>query len=552
MPSPLPSSSDESLHAPVSRAPGPAWLPFAIVAGCALALCSIHAALTYGGLAYPEAFGHAQIARNLARGAGLVTQQTLPYEYRLFDDVPHASLFHPPLPALLLAPLYRLFGPHEWLAIVPGAVAYAAVAAIAFGMARAWGGRAAGVLAGVMFLTHPASLGFAVSGLAEPLAAAGIAASVASLVAARTEGRSWVLLGVGVVLGLTSLSVGPLRSVLPIAAAWALWGGSADRVRRFLLAAVGFALVVLPDVWRVAQATGRPFAGYERYLVTANVPPFAGLNWFRSFSLLDPIAYVTGTPLALQDKIVGNVDQLGALVRVALNPVYALCLAAAGLAWSPPPLRLAALLVAIAFVAQLSLQALLRVHPAEIVAFTPCLAAVAASVLVRFVRRRPRAGGVAIAIALAIVLWVQLPAWWTQLRSPSADRAQLAFERALAVEVRGRTAAGDLVITDASEMIAWRADRRTVWLPLTVGLLDRIPLRPGERHHLLLTSQGAPDSASEWGPYLHAARSPAGFEPVQSWPRGPLAARLFRRSVHTPPESAAVSPTPPGSEPPRR
>jgi hypothetical protein len=121
-----------------------------------------------------------------------------------------------------------------------------------------------------------------------------------------------------------------------------------------------------------------------------------------------------------------------------------------------------------------------------------------------------------------------------QFQPPSRGYLVLqASQAAVGDFARRSTGTGDLVITDQSEVVAWRADRRTVWFPLTEGLLARIPMRPGESHYLLLTTLGLVTRPQPWIRYLQSPGAPPGFEPVAELREASVYARLFLRRPPT-------------------
>jgi hypothetical protein len=158
--------------------------------------------------------------------------------------------------------------------------------------------------------------------------------------------------------------------------------------------------------------------------------------------------------------------------------------------------------------------------------------------------RRARKG-TAIA-GIAMVLAVQVPPRIQQFTTAPAEVvARREAERELGQWVAQQTAAEDLIITDISEIIAWTADRRTVWYPLDETLLDRLPHADRGREVLLLTNvQIKPEPVTArfgsrlpnpWLRYLEGPLAPSTFELASEFRRSGLRARLFRRSVASAP-----------------
>jgi hypothetical protein len=111
----------------------------------------------------PDAAHHAGVARNLAAGRGY-TVEWIEYHLGFHDEVRHVSELHGILRPLVLAPLFRIFGPRDGLIRVPGFTYAALTGLVAFAFARSRFGAVAGLLACLMVLGSPALASWAWSG----------------------------------------------------------------------------------------------------------------------------------------------------------------------------------------------------------------------------------------------------------------------------------------------------------------------------------------------------------------------------------------------------
>jgi 4-amino-4-deoxy-L-arabinose transferase-like glycosyltransferase len=524
--SPQPAQSSAEDH----RRNSPRWRsPLLAVAVTAAALWAAQFSLAFRGLDASDAFSYAQIARNLARGHGYVTQESMPYEFRRFDRVPHAELMHPPLQAGAIALFFLVLGPREWAAVLPAALSYVLAAVLVFAAARRAAGGLAGAFAAALVLAHPAAANYAQSALAESLYSLLLTASVLSVAASREEKRWLPLLGVGALLGLTDLARETTRYLLPIVL-FVLWGPREGRARRLAAPLAGFALVTLPNFARIALATGSPFTSYGRSLLMADIPPFAGLDWYRSMSPLDPVSYLLSTPGPLEAKIGFNLALIVARLPDVISPLLLLGLLAAWIRGPASWIRRTAALTCLALVLQAGVSVLFRIDFRHFVPFVPLLAILTSAVALSEARRGGRIRRVVIALLLLGALAPPALVRARQFQRPSRSyQTALASQRAVADFARRETGPGDLVITDLSDVVAWRADRRTVWFPLTEGLLIRIPRHGGERHCLLISSIGLRARPSPWIRYLTTTGAPPGFDPVAALSRPDVFARLFRQ-----------------------
>ncbi len=506
-----------------------AWrgaLAIALIAGL---LWGAQFALTFRGIDTGDAYNYAQVARNVARGQGLVTQEAVPYDFTIFRDVPHPEIMHPPLQAISISLLFRLLGEAEWVASLPAAISYILTAALIYLAALRLAGVLAGLLAATLFLCHPASANYAGTGLAESLYGLLLTASVLLVAGNRAQTRWPVMLLVGATLGLTELTRETMRYLLPLVGIL-LWGPREGRAARLLGVILGFGVITLPNLMRLWVATGSPLGAYGQSILMIDMPPFRDLGWYRSMSPFDPVAYVSEYPLLLERKIANNLDVLVRIYQRAVSPVLLL---GALISWRlacSPVVRRSARIMGVALALQISVSAVFRLDLRHFVPFVPllaCLTGIAVATL------RRRFGHVALLLALVAVGWTL---WETgsvrvrQFHVPSAGfERRRAAERALGEFVAERTAPGDLVVTDISEVIAWRSDRRTVWFPLTEALLERIPRRQEEEHYLLLTSIGLETRPDGWIGYLRGPAEPVAFGLVDSFSEHGVVARLFRR-----------------------
>ena len=510
-----------------------------LVALLAALLWGTHFTLIFRGLESSDAFSYAQIARNLARGNGYVTQESMPYELLLFKDVPHPELMHPPLQALAVSGLFAIFGPRDWAATLPGAFSYLLTAALVYLAAYRWAGPRASALGAALFLVHPGSAHYATSGLAEPLYGMLLTGAIVLIAACTRQARWPLVLVAGAALGLTDLARETARYLLPVAAVM-LWGEKPGRWARLGGLAAGYLLVTFPNYVRIAAATGSPFTNYGPSILMSDIPPFHGLKWYRSMSTIDPLSYLSHAPHLLARKVGFNLLFLGGTLGQMLSPILVIGALAAG-RWAPhSEARRAAVLTGAALLVQTMVSLVFLIDLRHFAPFLPLLAALSAASALALWSRHGRVGRVVILVALAWVFWTQGRDRVLQFRPRSEDYlARRAEERAAGEFVAQRTGPDDLIISDISEIVAWYADRRSVWFPLDESLLARFPRGARGEHYLFLTSfRIAPEPAvspfgvhrpEPWLRYLSSPTAPPGFEPAGELRVRELRARLFRR-----------------------
>ncbi|MCS7002449.1 MAG: hypothetical protein NZ518_06340, partial [Dehalococcoidia bacterium] len=144
-----------------------------------------------------DAEDYAQMGRQIASGAGF-TSLFMPLNGLAWLQQQGKSLEPPwpnisrfPLPPLVMAGLFRIFGPNDYAAAGYSLIGYLAAAPFAFLIGRRVGGMTLGLLAGALCLAHPDALQLSFSGLTEPVTTA-ILLATAWLVLRQGPRAHWV------------------------------------------------------------------------------------------------------------------------------------------------------------------------------------------------------------------------------------------------------------------------------------------------------------------------------------------------------------------------
>lgn len=436
------------------------------------------AALAVDGLWRPDAFDYAQIARELAEGHGFVSRHAiyalhlewLASHGLLASDWPNLHRF--PLPSLLMAAGFRLFGAVDAVVVGYGVVLHAATSGLLFAWARSAVSLPAAVACVLLFTLNGALLEIGVSGLSEPPVILGV---TAALYAAWRQERSGSLapsLAAGLCLGLAGLARTNAVFAAPLfAVALALgggWRGLAPAARRVAAFAAGILLVSLPWWIRNAQLTGDPFFSLHTYFLLPSGSEGAGLKWDLTVpwvrELTSPWAYLREHPGPVFAKWAHNLGRfvrelpsLAGLAGLVLLAALSLLprlggslratgwLVFAGLAWN-------ALLVSFSdfFLPKYHLH------------WVPALILLGTAAVWRLSARisRPRWRAAALAAALLVVLdWGGA---WRSLRQVPAAEAR--YDRAHFRAIREWTAPEAVVVSDQSHAVAWETGRRSIRL----------------------------------------------------------------------------------------
>lgn len=220
------------------------------------------------GPLYNETDGqYAAAARTMAIGGSWLVPEN--------NGVPR--LVKPPLLTWLMAAAMKLFGPHEFAARLPGALAMSATGLAIYGLGAAWGTRRRGMLAAIIWLTLLGNFTLGRIVMPEPIFTAGIALSILCFVrAAQTDGssRKLAILGFWLFGGLAAFAKGPHGLLIPLAASLAALAshavGTGRRAMRWgeMFPVVGILLALAINLPWYAAMEWR-FPGFLRNLIFA-------------------------------------------------------------------------------------------------------------------------------------------------------------------------------------------------------------------------------------------------------------------------------------------
>jgi len=485
------------------------------------------ALLTYDSAQYALA------GRHLAEHGRLMTPFAYASTLREGVGPPYPLLAGHPLLPLMLAPLFKLFGAHAWLTLVPMAVCYLLTVACAVELVLLSGGSAtlAGIVGGALAMS-PGMLQNAADGLSElPFATAWTAAM---LVMTRMR-RDPQPLRLGACLGLAHLARPVVVPTLPVwLAAVALASEPGRRPRNAAVAFGGFALFALSLLLYKWRATGSPFTDVGGImLLTQLAPEFQQYTVARLLHLPNALAWIRAHPGALVHKLAGSLPfMVGEAFRLGG------WLTGLGFAlWivrprrdGDGPMRLAAggSLVVLTLLAAMTLPRSQYLFP-----MLPAAVAFGAMTLERLGRAARLPAAVPVALVAAILSWSSLrltAAEWAGVRSarrpPAAfvERDVEALGAALAARIPERT----LVASDMAPWVSWYARRPSVTMPVTVADLDELRARHGVTAVLITNEWMISLPGNEpWREAFEGTRMPPGWHSAEMFAHGRLRARLL-------------------------
>ncbi|MBM3457005.1 MAG: glycosyltransferase family 39 protein [Armatimonadetes bacterium] len=482
------------------------WIVAVVLGYGALAVIPLIVSLTviaakFRGLTEFTALDHAQLARHLVAGDGWVTSVIRPLSLGFKPTLDHhPDLYNSPLHPWLLALFFNGFGASDRAAAWCGAATWAASLWLTFVVARHWLGARRAWFPVLLYAVHTPALVTSVNGLPYSLSACMVLLALWNAVPApslwgpvdapheeaeeaeEAEAAPALepvlpihrLLLTGLFCGLATLSH-YLLAVFAIVLGIFVSRREPDRGQAAGSFLAGYLVAVVPWMLVLFLQTGSPIPTLYWYDLLVNSGSYPGdMVWRLVESPGHPIVHVATHPLQTVFKLFAGLGRYWREAPVALGPLacavfsWVALQGVGGRLWTR---SLGAVLVGVLTLATIS--CLFRPDPALLLAFSPFMAIVGAYGVLMWLEDRVGPiwrgervietrflHGAALA-GLAVVAAVPLLAYIL------TDRPQaLQFAEQLQ-PVATRVPAGRAVLTDQPALVAWFANRTSVYLPQT-------------------------------------------------------------------------------------
>lgn len=486
-----------------------------------------------------RAMDQAQVARNLARGAGFTTKLIRPLSLAHIPQIDnHPDLFQAPLHPLFMSLLFRLFGASarviSWSAGIPFLLTIPLVLWIGWVTFS----RKVAILAIVAAATNVSLLFTAVSGTEGALLAfLFTATALACLYHSRLPGRRPALtLLAGALAGLCYLTNYVWIVAFPAVLLVLLLNVPARQRRKVaLFFVIGYVVVTLPWGIRNMRLTGTPFGRFHAYETIQGTRTFSGNTLYRSYESHPPsvLSFMFSAPREIYEKVHDNAVTLypmvfslaGTIIMPFFIVAMLIPLGVGGIDAGIDRLRLGLyLLIALLFMTL----AFVVPDGRLMIPLVPVITVIAAAFFYQLLDLRLRSGTERIRVrwtnfAVALLLAVHGLPLLLQLApgKPIMEAAPLATRRAsdeLNALIREMTGGSEgtlqPVYTDMPWAIAWYADRPAIWLPRTDIDQRRIEQNVGQVRWLVLTPQisdvAAIEKATPWADIWRSSLSEKG------------------------------------------
>lgn len=454
----------------------------ALVAGAFTAtVLGLFAMVAVDGLWRPDAFDYAQIGRELAEGRGFSSRQAIYALHLTFLrdagllDADWPNLHRFPLPSLVMAAGFRLFGVGDAVVVGYGILFQAATSALLFAWARAAIGLAPALACVFLFTANGVMLETGCSGLSEPPVMFFFTLALYAVWWQQRRGGVLPSLLAGACLGLAALARTNALFVAPlflVATAWACRAGEGSDIRRASIAGAAFAaaLVAVVSPWWVRNLllTGDPFFSLHSYFLLPSGTGAGGfkwdltLPWVREFS--SPLAFLSEHADRVFDKWGHNLLRLLRALPTLAGTFWLPPVAAAGVFLSAGAgLRPVALLL----VASFGLNALLvsftdlylqKYH----LHFLPGMILLATGVVWQLIARLEGPRLRVVLLACAVLAMADLQSTARAFRRVPTSISH--FDQAHWAVIREQTAEDAVIVSDQSHALTWETGRKSVRL----------------------------------------------------------------------------------------
>jgi len=529
----------------------------------------------------PDAMSYADVARSIVLGEGAMSGRLNPshvialsYRQRLPATLAKTPYRQNTGWPLAIAPAFAVFGIEGTSVLWAALFWWLVTGVLVFALGRLCGGPLVGWLALCIYALHPRVIGYALSGLSEPLAQALIVGSIVLLLPREKPGVLPLFAGV-----LLALAAG-IRQVMPFLGLDVIivmpWFQAKKRWTTLALALVGFAVVMLG--WRLAQPWLYPQYDRRAYQWVApetkphEQPDYPG--WFAALQKVTHNGALAFTDLYPGHRMEGQIElpsppadeamaafwrktkiNLGKIGRTAIVGLGGLPLTL--LFWTGlllAPRREGTQAVKWTTLALLTLTAVmclpLFVMERYFDFFLPLIAVVVAAVtspwLQQLNRKQATVAGLTAIVGLLVVTW---PTPWMGAINPNWADTAVAEARvdrresfAEMTALLAHTEPGDAIICDVPWACAWLGDRVCILAPADPADVEALRQRVQARW-ILLTLQNpmARDAWQTWAQELDE-QSPWRF--VRGKRLGPTPLLLFEETEPPPPLYPATETTP--------
>ena len=452
------------------------------------------------GLVVPDAMDHAQLGRNLLAGHGFTTQILRPLGITdSANPLAQPDLTHGPLYPLLLALAFGMAGAKDNVVIGMSGLFYLLTVPTLYALGKRLFSAQVGMLAALIFMVNGVILEYAISGTPTTLIlflatclfftlfqAATVACREDADGTAKVAKTPFVLSGL--LSGLIYLTDPLYLWILPVLTIAIPLMLPAKHPSRQAAATCYFllplALLALPSMFRLGALSGNPLFGLrgaEFWMGTKSYPGFLGYRLFPG-DIVEGLGSAKGIVLKL---FLGVTNAPAVLLH--LPAAWALLFVLPGLffGFADPAIGRVRTIVFACLVTVFAGSLLLTFNPVVLMVVFPGLLVFALHYLVHLVRqaRLPKSSMGMVVGLFGLALLSPLAALVTT--ATPATLPQAAVARSLSSHLRP----DEVVFSDQPWIVAWYADRPSVWIPADDAKMANLRKRFVKARWLFLTPE---------------------------------------------------------------
>jgi hypothetical protein len=470
-----------------------------IVVGPVLLLL-LYYKVMFVGLTNPDAMDYAQLGRNLHAGRGFVTSilrpLALPPGSEAISALRQPDVTHGPLFPFLLALAFGAGSAQDRVAAAVSGLFYLLTIPVAYLLGARVFGRTVGLLTAAVVAVSPLFLEYAVAGLPITLYTFLVTSLLLMVynLAAHARDRAGAadyrlpkgpLFTAGLLTGLLYLTDPMFFWVIPVSAAAVILLSRKQRP----LAAVWYAgpllIPVVPAMLRNAALTGNPVFGLRGQELWMHTTAYPGFEAYRMVSgdlapgahLLNAVGMKMFRHLSEVMEVFPQITAVWILVFLIPSFLFRFTDGAANALRRTMMFCLLALFIGCLF---------FRVDMPLFVSLVPAMLVFALGFLAHIVQQAQlsRPGQAVLATVLAMTLLVPLASQltWKTKAKPSPHMSS-------ALALGQHTDRDEVSLSDQPWLVAWYADRPSLWLPKNDGRVKELTARMDKARWLFLTEQ---------------------------------------------------------------
>ncbi len=484
------------------------------------------------------------IARNIVNGKGIVRNFILPVDINFFNQLPIPEFMHPPGYPLILAGFFKLFGTHEFAALLPSYVSYFILVLLFFFFAKSKMEGKTATLAVIILIFNREILQMSLVALSEGVYT--LVFFLFFIVFVKANSLKTIFVA-GFILGLSHLIRENIYPFLIPLFFYLYFYPPLPRWKKMVFFLIGFLIPILPSVVRNFLTTGSPFFSYGKFTFMAFTEKYPWLNIYRDIenpSLFKFFAQDMG--LFFLKYITNLVTATEKLLSVSNLYLLAFALVEMFNWKSSSDWRRIKLLFLSLLVSQILFISLFTFTSRYFTPFLPLIILFGAQAFLRLSESLTREmksylkGGIPSVVIYIFIVFFTVPTLYAILRPDKP--AQLNFKAPsfgflIQKDEAGRVndflrkeLKGDKVVwTDLYEILAWEGDRLCGWLPTRIKTIYEIhPKIPVDA--ILLTSVRTPyRMEEEWRYLLYSQLSLPRYRTIKLYQSQTVFAKLLIR-----------------------